>query len=47
MFGIVVLDEAGTDDTLLAAQDILSTDVRVRVLHREKKQGAVEAMVTG
>jgi dolichol-phosphate mannosyltransferase len=43
--GIIVVDDASTDDTLRVAQGLL--DSRVRVLHHEKNQGVGGAMVTG
>jgi len=43
--GIIVVDDASTDDTLSVAESL--TDTRVRVHHHEKNQGVGGAMVTG
>jgi dolichol-phosphate mannosyltransferase len=43
--GIIVVDDASTDDTLRVAQSL--TDTRVQVHHHEKNRGVGGAMVTG
>ena len=43
--GIIVVDDASTDDTLSIAQSL--TDARIRVEHHEKNRGVGGAMVTG
>jgi dolichol-phosphate mannosyltransferase len=43
--GIIVVDDASTDDTLAVAQGL--PDPRVRVLRHERNQGVGGAMVTG
>jgi dolichol-phosphate mannosyltransferase len=43
--GIIVVDDASTDDTLSMAKSLV--DPRVRVLHNEKNQGVGGAMITG
>jgi len=43
--GIIVVDDASTDDTLHVAESL--TDTRVRVLHLEKNRGVGGAMVAG
>jgi dolichol-phosphate mannosyltransferase len=43
--GIVVVDDASTDDTLRVAEGL--TDARVRVVHHETNLGVGGAMVTG
>jgi len=45
--GILVVDDASTDGTLLLAQELSESDTRVRVLCHEKNQGVGGAMVTG
>jgi glycosyltransferase involved in cell wall biosynthesis len=43
--GIVIVDDASTDDTLSVAKSLV--DIRIRVLHHEKNRGVGGAMVTG
>jgi glycosyltransferase involved in cell wall biosynthesis len=43
--GIIVVDDASTDDTLRVAQSL--TDARIRVQHHDKNLGVGGAMVTG
>jgi dolichol-phosphate mannosyltransferase len=43
--GIIVVDDASTDDTLAVAESL--TDARVRVQHLERNQGVGGAMVAG
>lgn len=43
--GIVIVDDASSDDTLAVARSLV--DPRVTVLHHEKNQGVGGAMVTG
>jgi dolichol-phosphate mannosyltransferase len=43
--GIIIVDDASTDDTLRLAQEL--PDSRVQVLHHDKNQGVGGAMVTG
>jgi glycosyltransferase involved in cell wall biosynthesis len=43
--GIIIVDDASTDDTLRVAESL--TDARVRVLHHDKNRGVGGAMVTG
>src|SRR5450759_3335500 len=43
--GIIVVDDASTDDTLAVAQSL--TDPRVAVLHHDDNRGVGGAMVTG
>jgi dolichol-phosphate mannosyltransferase len=43
--GIIVVDDASTDDTLRVSEEL--GDARVRVLHHEKNLGVGGAMVTG
>jgi dolichol-phosphate mannosyltransferase len=43
--GIVVVDDASTDDTLSVAESLV--DPRVRVIHHQKNRGVGGAMVTG
>ena len=43
--GIVIVDDASTDDTLRVAESL--ADTRVRVHHHEKNRGVGGAMVTG
>jgi len=43
--GIIVVDDASTDDTLKVAESL--ADPRVRVQHHEKNRGVGGAMVTG
>ena len=43
--GIIVVDDASTDDTLSVAQSL--TDPRVTVLHHDDNRGVGGAMVTG
>jgi dolichol-phosphate mannosyltransferase len=43
--GIIVVDDASTDDTLTVAQSL--TDLRLIVLHHDDNQGVGGAMVTG
>lgn len=43
--GIIIVDDASTDDTLTVAESL--TDTRIRVEHHEKNRGVGGAMVTG
>jgi dolichol-phosphate mannosyltransferase len=43
--GIIIVDDASTDDTLNVARSL--TDARISVCHNEKNQGVGGAMVTG